>query len=273
MSYPHDHNRQAWDAQAREGKRFTRVASADDLSGLLRRVDRLGWLGESIAGQHVLCLGAGGGRHGAVYASCGARVTVVDISGGMLELDRKINKRFKLDVRLIQASMDYMPQLLDAEFDLVIQPVSTCYLADLQPVYAEISRVTKPAGLYVSQHKQPGSLQGSLSRSPLGYEVVTDYYHQGSLKPVGNSLHREEGMEEFLHKWEDLLGLMCRAGFVIEDVMEPKHGVEGAELGSFEDRSLYLPPYVKIKARRQNNKPIDKHGNVVPKGLGSVILP
>ena len=43
---------------------------------------------------------------------------------------------------------------------------------------------------------------------------------------------------------------MCRAGFAIEDVIEPLHADEQAEIGSFGHRSRYVAPYVRIKARR-----------------------
>jgi hypothetical protein len=42
---------------------------------------------------------------------------------------------------------------------------------------------------------------------------------------------------------------MCRAGFVIEDLLEPNH-LRDSEPGSFGHRSQFLPPYVRIKARR-----------------------
>ena len=38
-----------------------------------------------LAGLRVLCLAAGGGWHGPLFASLGAEVTVVDISGEMIE--------------------------------------------------------------------------------------------------------------------------------------------------------------------------------------------
>jgi hypothetical protein len=56
-----------------------------------------------------------------------------------------------------------------------------------------------------------------------------------------------------LHRWEELLGGMCRAGFVIEDVLEPMHADEQAAIGSFGHRSRYVAPYVRIKARRTGN--------------------
>ena len=68
--------------------------------------------------------------------------------------------------------------------------------------------------------------------------------------PVVGSPHREAGTLEFLHRLEELLGGMCRAGFAIEDVVEPVHADESAEIGSFGHRSRYVAPYVRIKARR-----------------------
>jgi len=84
---------------------------------------------------------------------------------------------------------------------------------------------------------------------------VEPYYRQGPLPPVAGSPHREAGTLEFLHRWEALLGGMCRAGFVIEDVIEPMHGDLAAEIGSFGHRSRYVAPYVRIKARRLSNAP------------------
>ena len=52
------------------------------------------------------------------------------------------------------------------------------------------------------------------------------------------------------YRWEELIGLMCRAGFVIEDLVEPLHAKQDAEVGSFGHRSQYAAPYVRIKARR-----------------------
>jgi hypothetical protein len=62
---------------------------------------------------------------------------------------------------------------------------------------------------------------------------------------------RERGTLEFLHRWEELVGGMCRAGFVIEDLLEPMHANPQAAVGSFGHRGQYVAPYVRIKARRR----------------------
>jgi len=247
---PHSHNRRAWDDLVRQQQRFTQPAKDDEFQNPLQTVDPIGWLEGDIRGKRVLALAAGGGRQGPLYAAAGAEVTVVDISPEQLVLDRQVAAERGLQLRTVETSMDALGMLATAEFDIVIQPVSTCYVPDIAPVYREVARVTRPGGLYISQHKTPTSLQADVAPSPRGYELSEPYYRSGPLPPVVGSRHREEGTLEFLHRWEELIGLLCRAGFAIEDLVEPLHTQEGAATGSFQHRSRYVAPYVRIKARR-----------------------
>jgi SAM-dependent methyltransferase len=246
----HEHNRRAWDQMVRKKQRFTQPAADDSFAEPLKSVDGLGWLGESIRGKKLLCLGAGGGKHAALYAAAGAEVTVVDISPAQLELDREVAAARELSLQTVEASMDHMPMFADGIFDVVIHPVSTCYVPNIEPVYCEVARITRSGGLYISQHKTPTSLQAETQVTTHGYELNEPYYRSGPLPPVIGSRHREEGTLEFLHRWEELIGLMCRSGFVIEDLVEPLHAKMDAAASSFGHRSQFVAPYVRIKARR-----------------------
>lgn len=252
LSAAHQHNRRAWNDMVRDRRRFTRPARDEDFKDPLKTVDGIGWLGGDIRGQKLLCLAAGGGRQSALYAAAGASVTVVDISPAMLELDRAVAAERHLDVRMVEASMDHLPMLATGSFDIVIHPVSTCYVPDVARVFREVARVTRGGGLYISQHKQPASLQAGVAPSARGYELLETYYREGPLPQVAGSRLREEGTLEYLHRWEQLLGGMCRAGFVIEDLVEPLHADAQAVPGSFGHRSRYVAPYVRIKARRNS---------------------
>ena len=168
----------------------------------------------------------------------------------MLEVDRQVAAQHKLSLRTVETSMDELRPFRAEEFDLVIHPVSTCYLPSLSRLFPEIARVTRPGGLYISQHKTPTSLQAGVAPSARGYELLEPYYRQGPLPPVVGSRHREEGTLEYLHRWEELIGGMCLVGFAIEGLVEPLHAQEGAAAGSFPHRSCYVAPYVRIKARR-----------------------
>jgi SAM-dependent methyltransferase len=244
------HNARAWDKLARRQVPLAQAATDGDLAKPLSAIDPLGWLGGDIRGLKVLCLAAGGGRHSAIYAAAGAQVTVVDISSEMLALDRAVATERKLDIRAVQTSMDELAMFAAGGFDIVIQPVSTCYIADVSRTFAEVARVTRPGGLYISQHKSPTSLQSEITPTGEGYRIVEPYYRSGPLPPAERSRIREAGTLEFVHRWEQLIGGICRAGFVIEDLVEPMHADEKADMGTFGHRSRYVAPYVRIKARR-----------------------
>jgi SAM-dependent methyltransferase len=251
VNHIHEHNRRAWDERVRRGDWHTESAHAKDFHDPLAAVDDCGWLGGNVRGQRVLCLAAGGGKHSVLFAAAGAVVTVVDLSPRMLEIDRRLAAERGLTMQAIEASMDDLSMLPGAAFEIVIQPVSTCYVPDVLAVYREVARVTAPGGLYVSQHKQPASLQAEVLPMSRGYVLCEPYYRSGPLPPVMDGcLHREAGTMEFLHRWEELIGGLCRAGFVIEDLIEPRHGDVRSEPGTFKHRSAVVPPFVTLKARR-----------------------
>ncbi len=251
LGYEEQANRRAWDSMAREAHPLACPVEDDELRHPLQVVDEVGWLGGNIHGWKVLCLAAGGGRHGALYAAAGANVTVVDQSPGMLELDRQVALQRHFNIRLFQASMTSMPMLRDGEFDLVIHPVSTCYLRDVERVFHEVARVLRPGGLYVSQHKQPMNLQASLE-APNGRYWIESV--PSSIVPVAAATQpnrlREPGTMEFAHSLETLIGGIVRAGMLIEDLVEPRHGDPNQPVGSFAHRCALIPPYIRIKARR-----------------------
>ena len=251
MNPTNAYNRRAWDERVQRGEWHTEPAQAKDFSNPLSVIDDCGWLGGNVRDRRVLCLAAGGGKHGPLFAAAGAVVTVVDLSPRMLEVDHRLAAERGLSLRLVETSMEDLSMLGDASFDLVVQPVSTCYVPALAPVYREVARVLSPGGLYISQHKQPAGLQAEVLPSPRGYVLTEPYYRSGPLPDVlEGCLHREAGTVEFLHRWEELVGELCRAGFAIEDLVEPRHAEPLAESGSFGHRSSFVPPFVTLKARR-----------------------
>ena len=250
----HQQNRRAWDRLVSRKSRFAKAAEDDEFIDPLKTVDgRLGWLAGGIAGKKLLCLAAGGGRQSALYAAAGAEVTVVDISPKMLEIDREVAAERRLNIRTIEASMDNLSMIENGTFEIVIQPVSTCYVPHILPVFCEVARVIKSGGIYISQHKTPISLQADVEGKRGSYELHEKYY-QNNLEPlpaVSGSRLREEGTAEFLHRWEEIVGGMCRCGFQIDDLIEPNHARDEAKEGEFGHRCQFIAPYVRIKAIRR----------------------
>ena len=250
-THVHEQNRKAWDRLVDRRNRFARPASDQDCHDPLAAVDGLGWLGGNIEGKELLCLAAGGGRQSAIYASAGARVTVVDISPGMLELDREVARERRLDIHVVEASMDDLRGLTPQSFDIAIHPVSTCYVPDVVKVFQQVARVLKGGGVYISQHKSPVSLQAAIKPGDGGYVIQSPYYSKQAVPKVSGTSLREEGCLEFVHRWEEIIGGMCRCGFVIEDLVEPMHAKPESPRGEFGHRAQFIAPYLRIKARRR----------------------
>ena len=243
-------NQAAWNRLAESGSVFAKVATDEECRNPLATLDGRGWLPISVQGLDVLCLASGGGWQAILYAAAGARVTVVDLSPAMLKLDEREASRRGLSVRLVEASMDDLAPLEVAAFDIVHQPVSTCYVPDIRSVYREVARVLRSGGLYISQHKQPTSLQVTHRDAKDRYVVGIEFNHDGPLPEVSDRSYREKGTVEFLHPWGELVGGMCREGFAIEDLVEPCRADVTAAIGEIGHRGRYVPPYVRIKARR-----------------------
>lgn len=249
MSYLRQ-NASAWNRLSDDGSQFAKVASDEECRDPLNTLDSRDWLPASVEGKDVLCLASGGGWQAILYAAAGARVTVVDISASMLNRDRREAERRSLTVTTLEASMDDLSALRDESFDIVHQPVSTCYVNDIEKVYAEIARVSRDGALYISQHKQPTSLQITDRDARDRYIVGFEYYQSGPLPKSGDTAYRETGTVEFLHRWNELVGGLCRAGFVLEDLREPRRADPTAAPGHFGHRGRFVPPYVRLKARR-----------------------
>lgn len=245
-------NEKVWDRLAKENSQFAKVATDEECAQPLLALDRRGWLPGSVKGMDVLCLASGGGWQSILYAVAGANVTVVDISPEMLKRDVQQASERNVHVKAIQASMDDLSQFETSSFDIVHHPVSSCYIPRLKPVYEEVARVLRGGGLYISQHKQPTSLQITERDQRNRYLLGISYYHNDPLPAVQDTTYREEGSVEYLHRWEELVGELCRSGFVIEDFSEPRRGDPKAKPGDFRHRGMFTAPYVRIKARRKS---------------------
>jgi SAM-dependent methyltransferase len=245
-------NRTAWNRLAESDSVFAKVATDEECRDPLGTLDGRGWLPTSVGGLDVLCLASGGGWQSILYAAAGARVTVVDLSPAMLSLDEREASRRGLGVRLVEASMDDLAPLDEAAFDIVHQPVSTCYVPNVRAVYREVARVLRSGGVYISQHKQPTTLQVTHRDAKDRYVLGIEFDHSGPLPAVPDRSYRESGAGavEFLHSWGELVGSLCRAGFAIEDLVEPLRADVAAAPGEIGYRGRYVPPYVRIKARR-----------------------
>jgi len=243
-------NRAGWRELNLSGSEHVQPFGAEEFGQARRLLDQAGWLPWR-AFRTVLCLAAGGGQQGPLFASLGYEVTVVDLSPEQLAQDRATAERHSLRLDCVEADMQDLSVLHGRTFDLVYQAVSSLYVPDIRQCYQQVAAVTKPGGWYFSEHWNPVQMQLAEDQRWDG-----DAYRV-SLRP-GTGPHpwppgelTEATCWHYIHSLSDLIGGLCDAGFVIVRFDEWGQARDGAEPGTQEHLDGYLPAHFGILARRR----------------------
>jgi SAM-dependent methyltransferase len=230
------HNRSAWNQQVRDGNQWTIPVGDAELEAAAKGDYRIiltpykivpkDWLGD-IQGKHILCLASGGGQQGPVLAAAGANVTVFDNSDAQLERDRELSERYNLGIDTVQGNMQDLNCFADQIFDLIIHPVSNCFIDDIIPVWEESYRVLKTGGSLLSGFCNPilymidwqeGERSGQCK---LKYAIP--YSDLDSLSPEEKKKYLQEMTPfEFGHSLTDQIQGQIGACFVIAGFYEDK---------------------------------------------------
>lgn len=245
-----EHNRAAWDKAVDSGNEWTRPVSTEVINAARRgewcivltpvKCVPREWFG-TVEGARVLCLASGGGQQAPVLAAAGALVTVFDNSPRQLAQDAFVAERDGLTLNTVQGDMADLSVFADASFDLIVHPVSNCFVADVRPVWKEAFRVLAPGGALLAGFNNPILYifdeyledQGVLEvRHPLPYSDA----------PEQQQYKIERGLPlEFSHTLQDQIGGQLDAGFLIAGFYEDSWHVERPS-------SRYFPPFIATRA-------------------------
>jgi SAM-dependent methyltransferase len=246
-------NRGAWDDLSRNGCQYTVPVGVDDLARARGSLDPHGWIAwEGI--RTVLCLASGGGQQGPLAASLGKRVTVVDLSPEQLAKDRRTAADLGLDLDTIEADMQDLAPLHGRGFDLVLQPVSCCYVPDVRQVYREVASVIAPGGFYLVAQWNPTWIQMPETGEWDGaaYRLTTP---QTPGIPVPQTRWTIAGRDHaitawlYIHPLGDLVGGLLDAGFTLLHFRESAAADPTAAPGSLPHLSAWAPPLYRLFAR------------------------
>lgn len=237
-----------WNKQAAEEQRWSTPvdaatiarARAGDWSIVLtpeKAVPRA-WFPDDLSDTQILALAGSGGQQAQVLAAAGAQVTVFDLSQGQLGKDRLVAERDGLDLRVEQGDMADLSRFADASFDLVVNPCSVCFVAEVEPVWREAARVLRPGGrlmtgfinplFFLFDHDTP-DVDRLQAQFALPYESASPEHRERTL---------DFGVDEFSHTLTDLLGGQMRAGLHLIDMYEDNW--PGADLAIDALTPLYI---------------------------------
>lgn len=178
------------------------------------------WFG-GLKGKKLLGLASGGGQQMPVLSCCGARCTVLDYSKKQLENERKVAEREGYTIEILRGDMTKPLPFDDESFDIIVHPVSNCYIREVEPVWHECYRVLKKGGIL-------------LAGLDMGWNFAFDEEMGGKLcplpfDPIANPEQRklledtDSGMQ-FSHTLTEQIGGQLKAGFCLTDLYEDTNG-------------------------------------------------
>jgi SAM-dependent methyltransferase len=253
-------NRAGWDALVGKKNRWTIPVSSDEVEAARRGKWQIvltptkpvprSWF-PRIEGTDVLCLASGGGQQGPILAAAGARVVVYDNSPRQLEQDRLVAARDGLEIETIEGDMADLGVFSEQSFDLIVHPVSNCFVPDVRPVWSEAARVLRDGG----------SLLAGFT-NPLRYLFEDDLEYSSDVLCVVHSIPYSDLEElteekqaryiadgepfEFGHTLEDQIGGQIEAGLVLTGFYEDVYTPDEDAL------SRHIPSFLATRARKEH---------------------
>ena len=174
------------------------------------------WLG-ALTGKRVLALASGGGQQGPLLSALGAQVTVFDFSKEQLQKDREVAEREGYAIDLVEGDMTRPLPFVDSSFDMIVHPVSNCYIEQVEPVWRECARVLKLGGLLLA------GLDNGINFivDEAEERIVTALPFNPLKNPEDLARSQaEDGGCQFSHSINEQIGGQLKAGFELLDVYE-----------------------------------------------------
>ncbi len=172
-------------------------------------------------GLKLLGLASGGGQQMPIFAALGAECIVFDYSLSQLESEEMVAKREGYNITIIRGDMSQPLPFKDGEFDFVFNPVSTCYIQDVKPLFKEVYRILRKGGVFVAGFDN--GINYLFSEDETRIENVLPYNPLKNKKQYAQAMQTNDGIQ-FSHTLEELIGGQLEAGFTLTDIFEDTNG-------------------------------------------------
>jgi len=251
------HNSLAWDQEVERGNKWTIPVSEAVIDAARRGQWEIiltpskpvprAWFPD-LEGLDVLCLASGGGQQGPILAAVGAKVTVLDNSPKQLEQDQLVAERHALDITTVDGDMADLSMFSDHCFDLIVHPVSNCFVPDVRPVWAEAFRVLRRGGVLLAGFSNPVIYIFDYDLADrtgvLQVKFALPYSDLTSLTAEERQRHIKKGMPlEFSHTLEGQIGGQLDAGLLLTGFFEDAYPEDENDL-----LTNYLPAFIATRA-------------------------
>lgn len=194
---------------------------------------------KDIRGAKVLGLASGGGQQMPILSALGARCTLLDYSLVQCQSDQIVAEREGYDIEIIRADMTRPLPFADETFDMIINPVSNCYIKEIDPVFKECYRILKEGGELIGGYGM-GIVEAYDDDDVLRYKLPFD--------PIAYPEHKKACVDNdwgmnFSHSVGEQINGQLKAGFKISEVYDDTSGI-----GLLEEYKI--PTYIAIRAKK-----------------------
>jgi SAM-dependent methyltransferase len=195
-------------------------------------------------GSRVLDLACGQGRVSRELARRGARVVGVDVSDGLLDIARQMERASPMGITYVRADATRADAISAERFDGVVCNFGLSDIDDLDGGLATVSRVLPDGGWFVFAILHP-CFPGWDADAPSSWPPDQGYTTEGWWLASNTGFRGQVGANHRM--LATYLNALVRHGFQLEDVREPDPGPEWAARAP--DR-VPVPVYFVARCRR-----------------------
>lgn len=171
----------------------------------------------TLAGKKLLGLACGGGQQMPLFAAAGADCTVLDYSERQLDNERMVSQREGYAIDIIRADMSKPLPFADESFDVIVHPVSNCYIREVEPVWRECYRILKPGGVLLAGLDNGINYIFDDEETMLAHKLPFDPTVDAALY---DELMKSNSGVQFSHTFEEQVGGQLKAGLVLTHLYE-----------------------------------------------------
>jgi SAM-dependent methyltransferase len=251
-----DHNSAAWDALSANEIEWSVPVSREEIEKARTGVWEViltpkkpvprEWFGE-VKGKDILCLASGGGQQAPILAAAGAKITSFDNSAKQLEKDEYVAERENLQIQLEKGDAADLSRFDNDSFDLIFNPCSNCFMANLETVWQECFRILRGGGALLTGFNNP--IVYIFDTAAEENEGVLQVRHRLPYSDTESLTEKEKAEKiainepfEFSHTLDAQIGGQIAAGFLIAGFYEDYWTDEARLLNK------YAPTFISTRA-------------------------
>ena len=195
-----------------------------------------------LKGLQILGLASGGGQQMPLFTAKGAVCTVFDNSYAQLAAEKIVAKREHFQIRTVKGDMSQPLPFIDEAFELIFNPVSTCYIHHIEPLWKECFRVLRSGGVLMTGFSAPITWAFNVTDKPVEEVRIVNKlpFDPLALAEAGGELQLDYGSLQFSHSLETQLNGQIKAGFSLTHILD--------DTDTWSPVGQYIPLYMLTRA-------------------------